>query len=394
MRNSTLKSDSEVSNQNFQEQSHVWSNAWLPLDLVIKFPQVRKTFEKESLQELADDIAKNGLIQPPMIAKLSKENFAKYVEVFEKISKTKLLQSSYQFEETNTGEVWYHVLVAGERRYRAHMILWETGCTDCINSARDNKKTLEKGECFSKHFPQQLMESRVGINIDPEKAKSIQFRENHHVRPPAHEEAYGYRDYYDHLKTLNQKLTLKEFAERVGVSVEKVRRAIWFCELPDRLRQTVEDKMISYSNALELKRILQIESIGFKERIKIINNEVDFLLIHQKIKNEDYKKRVDNLISSFQMLTLFDTKEFEMGKKEKRKVVNENLLKGIILMRGYMTKLNAIIPMGIIGKGRVYSGISPTNQVKFIVEELQKIIPGFKPTKQQLEQFKKIDLDI
>jgi hypothetical protein len=158
--------------------------------------------------------------------------------------------------------------------------------------------------------------------------------------------------------------------------------------------QNFQEQSHVWSNALELKRILQIESIGFKERIKIINNEVDFLLIHQKIKNEDYKKRVDNLISSFQMLTLFDTKEFEMGKKEKRKVVNENLLKGIILMRGYMTKLNAIIPMGIIGKGRVYSGISPTNQVKFIVEELQKIIPGFKPTKQQLEQFKKIDLDI
>lgn len=365
-------------NLDYQEKGHIWSEGWIDPSLIISFPQVRKTFDKVSLQELADDIAKKGLLQPSMVAKLSLDNFQIYLDIFEKITKSKLDRANFPFEKDSFGNIYYYVLVAGERRFRAHMILMETGCTECINT-----NNFKKNKCFLKHFPKGLIEVRIGFNIKPEEAKSVQFRENNHIRPSVHEEAYAYRDYYDYLKTVKEKMTFKDFSIEVGSSIDKVRKAIWFCDLPLRLRDAVENKMISYSNALEMNKIIQDSFFEKDIYTKIINSEIDYLFIHPKIKNEDYKIRIKNLILSFKTPTLFDLNQLEMTKKEKRKVVEIYLLQKILLMDRYSEKTSKLLSDGFLGKGNLYSGISPTKQIKKILLSIESIIPNFKLTNSQ-----------
>lgn len=102
-----------------------------------------------------------------------------------------------------------------------------------------------------------MMEIRVCERIDAITAKSIQFRENNHINPPAYEEAESYLQFFQHLREKHPHLSLQKFArEYVGVGSEKVRRAFWFMDLPDWLKKAVKEKTIKYGHAVELRRLM------------------------------------------------------------------------------------------------------------------------------------------
>lgn len=377
-----LNASKEVSLNNKKAK---WFYNNVSLDLIIRFPQVRQTFDSAELQELADDIATNGVIQPSTVIKFSPEHFFDYVSMIEKISRIKLRVKDFPYSDEEDGR-WYYVLVAGERRFRAHEILWNSGCTTCRESVREKNDSLLPGQCYANHtdtLVYGVMEARIGVNIDLEVPKSIQFRENNYVKPPVHEEANAYCAYFNYLKLLNKKITFKEFAQKVGVSVEKVRKAIWYCDLPSKIKEAVSQKRISYGNALELYRVLQVETLDKKIRLSIVDQETDFLLMHPKIKNDDYRSRVKSIIESFQTITLFDLNDLLMGKKEKRKVVQGHLVTQIALYDSYTEKVQFLISKGVIGKEKMYSGLSPTRHIKEITLKLQQIIPGFRLTEKQ-----------
>lgn len=394
---STLQNKTTKFARKKRNLTHVWDQDYIDPHLVIRFPQVRKTFDQLLIQELADDIAQKNMIQPPIIAQLDQACFKKYVDVFEKISKTKIDQTEYPREIFHSNTAYYYVLIAGERRYRANMLLWESGCTKCKEEAERESRKLAAGECFKKHFPDGLMECRIGQNVDPKEAKSVQFRENNHVKPPINEEAYAYRDHFDYLKTLNPKLTLKEFSVEVGVTVEKVRKAIWFCELPEMIRTAVEKKFVSYSNALELKRIIEIDpkAVGITKEKKqnLLEAECWWLIVNPKIKHDDYKLRITNIITELGMPTLFDMQPFQMTKKDRRAIVGKNYLQHIGVLNGYVAKIEQVSNQGVLGKGKAYSGISPTKQLRDLAEKLKVFIPGFGFTEEQYALIKKFSLE-
>ena len=112
-----------MSSQHNTKQMYI--AAKVPLHKVIVFPQVRKTFHKTELQILADDIALHGVLQPSIVGKLSPEMFTKYKDTFQLISGVTLdpIESFHSIDES--GKKWYYPLIAGERRYRAHKLLWD-----------------------------------------------------------------------------------------------------------------------------------------------------------------------------------------------------------------------------------------------------------------------------
>lgn len=350
---------------------------YLPLDLIIRFPQVRETFDPLELQELADDIANDDVIQPSIVFRFSEKDFYEYVHILNKISKKPIDVINMPFEEDSNDQKWFYVLIAGERRFRAHKLLWDEGCSECKESANKQGKNLKKGECYQSHevLVYGKIKINLGLNQRLERAKSIQFRENLYVKPPVDEEALALRNYYDYLKECDKGLSVSLFAKKVGFSVERVKKAIWFCDLPDKIRLAVKAKLISYGNALEVYKITQVQNIDPETRIKIVDQETDYLLIHPRIKVEDYKVRVKNLIESFQMLSLFDLNELTMSKKEKRRVVEKNSIQALTLYSSYVGKVQMLHLQGVIGKGKIFSDGSPKKWIQTILENVQSLSP-------------------
>ncbi|HRH25087.1 MAG TPA: hypothetical protein PLQ20_01985 [Candidatus Paceibacterota bacterium] len=351
--------------------------AYLPLDLVIRFPQVRETFEQSELQELADDIANDDVIQPSIVFRFSEKDFYTYVEILNKISNTRLNVDGAPFEQDSKGARWFYVLIAGERRFRAHKLLWDEGCSDCKKKSEEQNTPLKIGECYKKHdvLVYGKIKVNMGINQKLERAKSIQFRENLYVKPPVEQEAQALRNYYNYLKEIENGLTISGFAKKVGFSAERVKKAIWFCDLPSKIKMAVKEKLISYGNALEVYKITQIQNIDPQTRARIVDQETDYLLIHPKIKVEDYRIRVKSIIESFQTLSLFDLNSLAMNTKQKRKVVERNSIQALVLYSGYLDKVSLLRFQGVIGKGKMFSEESPTKWLQKILQNVQNLGP-------------------
>lgn len=354
-----------------------WIVTYLPLNLVIRFPQVRETFDQLELQELADDIAHDDVIQPSIVFRFSERDFYTYVDILNRISKKELVTQGMPFEKNVKGEKWFYVLIAGERRFRSHNLLWEEGCSECKKRAKEEGRILKIGECYKKHevLIYEKVKVNMGINQRLDRAKSIQFRENLYVKPPIEEEAQALRNYYDYLKEIEVGLSIPGFAKKVGFSVERVKKAIWFCDLPEKIKLAVKAKLISYGNALEVYKVTQVQAIDPKTRSKIVDQETDYLLIHPKIKVEDYKLRIKNLVESFQMLSLFDLNDLVMNKKEKRRVVEKNSIQALTLYSNYVGKVQLLHLQGIIGKGKIFSEESPKKWIQRILQNVQILSP-------------------
>lgn len=358
-----------------------WVTTHIPLDLVLRFPQVRETFDKAALQELADDFAVHGVIQPSIIFRLNERDFLRYVQITERISKKTLTTNTMPFEQTASGKYFY-VLIAGERRFRAHQLLWEEGCTDCKEEAMRTQKKLKAGDCYKKHkhvLCFKKVKVNIGINQNIEQAKSVQFRENLYVKPPVEEEALSLRNYYEYLKEVDSRLSISVFAKKVGFSIEKVKKAIWFCDLPSKIKAAVKNKYVSYGNALELYRILQVQSIDHETRLRIVDAETDYLLMNPRVNTEMYRKRVKGIVESFQMPSLFDLNSLIMKKKAKRKVVAENSIKALMLYSSYVERIQTLNQEGVIGKGKLFSEQSPKKWVKKIISSVKTLTPEIAP---------------
>ncbi|MEO5645937.1 MAG: hypothetical protein ABIO57_02610 [Candidatus Paceibacterota bacterium] len=368
----------------------LYTQCLIPINNVIVFPQVRKTFDQELITELADDIATNGIIYPPVFAKLSEEKFKAYKTAFELISGKQLNEIHFP-----THKGYYYCLIAGERRFRAHKQLWEHGCTECNAVAKIALKELKPGQCYHSHYGDSHIEGRACLNIDPLSAKSIQFRENNHVKPPFHEEADEYDHFFRYMQLGNPKLNLTEFAKIVGVSKEKVRRALWFRELPESVQDAARQGYISYSNAIELRRIndLPASLITEEKRADLLLEQASYLLLHPRIKNDEYRKRLRERLANLNNNTLFDVTPFIIKEKGKRKIVEEHLIPHLMLLAKYIKKVGELQKTGSIGKEQIFAGGSPTNQLKVITEELQTIIPGFELSMEQLKAIGLLNLE-
>ena len=361
----------------------------IPLHYINVFRQVRMTFNKDDLQELADDIAVNGILQPSIVAKLDEENFETYKKTFEELTGEKISNARY-FKKGK--QIFYYVLIAGERRYRAHKILWDTGCTLCKEKAEKGKKILQSGNCYQKHFGNNLIEVRSCLNIDPIEAKGIQFRENNYVKPNITEEAEAYQKFLKFLRKRNPKISIQKFAEQVGVSAVKIRKALWFCELPEEIQGVVRSGLISYSNALEFKRILDLD-VKKDKKEDLLGYTFNYLCIHPKMNVKDFKKKITEAIDSLKQISLFELPTNVEILKAKRKVVEGHLITQLTTNHHYASKVALLYETGQLGKGGIFSDKSPKKQILQMAVDLTNIVPGFNLTELQKKLFKKVSFE-
>ncbi|HEY0980135.1 MAG TPA: hypothetical protein VGE18_01855 [Candidatus Paceibacterota bacterium] len=364
-----------------------YSGTFIPLEWIIVFPQVRKTFEIAPLLELAEDISINGLINPCTVGKLDLVSYGLYKKTFETITGKDL--GEIDISQMHNG--YFYVLIAGERRYRAHKLLWEQGCSDCNKHALARKRILLPGACYRSHFGDESIEVRACLNVDAVTAKSIQSRENNYVKPPIHEEAEDWEEFYRYLRLSNSQLTFTGFAKEVGVSVERVRNALWFCELPKDIQLYVKQKHISATNALELRKILSLD-IPEKRKREIIDREAIFLMSRLRINNKEYSQRVNAILSNLNQGELFALSSGPMTKKAIRKAFEAPAIEGLTLYDSFTKKAVAVEKAKEFGMDKLYSKKSASHQLVKIAKNLMQVAPSLFPAA-ELKKLRSVNLD-
>lgn len=226
-----------------------YSGAWLKMNDINVLRQTRKTFD--NIDELAQSVAEDGLLNPATIARFTPESIVEYLRWFEAFWGERFALESLR-PVRESGATVYYVLLAGERRFRAHQHLWDNGCENC--SERNGKE--RPGTCFRRHFGRGAkMETRLASDVTPARAMQIQLAENTHMAVPAHQEAIGYYNLWRVRRAEEPDLSLVAFARSVGRSEEKVRNAFRYAKLPQFIREEVEAGHIKYGIALQLARL-------------------------------------------------------------------------------------------------------------------------------------------
>lgn len=316
-----VKEESKRSNERYVP-------GWLPLSLVNVLAQPRKTFE--GVSELANDIAEKGVFNPPTVACLSPEQAIVHLTAV-----GVLYETSYRLEdlvpfEAAHGRVYY-ILLAGERRFRAHRHIWEKGCDVC----RDQYGEESPGVCFGRHVQDQKMEVRLCLGINVLRALFLQLSENTHVSVPPHEEADAYAKLFRLLRHHDSTYPLAQFARKVGRGSETIRRALKYVELPQAIRQLVERKdgaRFPYGAAIELARLRDaLEET--KDAAHALTDED--LLIEARVffargqNLESFRKyvqaRIENARSG--QLGLFGMPSPEEARREKRKLIRREAVR-------------------------------------------------------------------
>ncbi|MBW4062217.1 hypothetical protein HJC99_06630 [Candidatus Saccharibacteria bacterium] len=213
--------------------------------------QVRDLIGGDDLQALADNIASMGLLQLPGVAELTLSQLRPFLK-----RHNAAWGQSYTAASMTAGiDKLYLVGCFGHRRILAHKLLWESGCTDCNDEFGPQ---TEPGECWARH-PETLdpngMEVRVTRNLSWVEAMLRQSAENTYVPPPPEREAKLWEQLWADLKAANSRLTIKQFAAKVGRPPAIVSERLRFQRLPEEVRIFVERGHIKWGIAVELLRL-------------------------------------------------------------------------------------------------------------------------------------------
>lgn len=368
-----VKEEAKRSNERYEP-------AFLPLSLVNVLAQPRKTFE--GVSELANDIAEKGVFNPPTVACLSPEQAIVHLTAV-----GVLYETSYRLEdlvpfESAHGRVYY-ILLAGERRFRAHRHIWEKGCDVC----RERYGEESPGVCFERHVQDQKMEVRLCLGINVLRALFLQLSENTHVSVPPHEEADAYAKLFRLLRHYDATYPLAQFARKVGRGSDTIRRALKYVELPQAIRQLVERKdgaRFPYGAAIELARLRDALEETKDDEIHALTDED--LLIEARVffargqNLESFRKyvqaRIENARSG--QLGLFGTPSPEEVRREKRKLIRREAVRTQVrfLDTAIQCASNARTTLEQADDG-VVSPRSPTRRLLRMAEELVQAIATY-----------------
>ena len=359
------------------ESRHKFTGAWLPFESISRLEQPRRTFEE--IPSLADSIAVHGVANPITVAQLSEEACARYLDVINKVWGT--VHASADLETlTLEREKKFHILIAGERRYRAIGLLKEQGCEDC--QAEEIAET-----CYENHFGRSEVEVRLMVNVSARDALDLQSAENIHKRVPPHEDARFLYEYYRFVKEDEPEYTLRGFARGVSRGEEQIRDAIRFCELPENVQDSVKLGQISYGIAIQISRLHRHSN----PNVAVSKEELDWWVIKAitgQYKVPDFKELITGYIkereggqkSMFEIMTESQRNEFEHAQREL--VVEKGILRALHAQIAYLQRVQDLYKTGKLGeKDSPYSQGSPGRLVLKLAEVMSQIIPDLKEHK-------------
>lgn len=225
---------------------------------VCVFRQVRDGEEShyQGITELAESIAGNHLLTPLTICVWDEATTEQYAQLIRQIFNG---DGGFVFEaEQPYADGKNRVLVAGHRRRQAlHRLRFEGS-----DVYRQNFPEQSSEECFLDQFKGDrnhplpgFVPAMIYTDIPAERGVSLQLEENinrRNISSPT--QAKAIKGLYD-LKALQQGdagLSMAEFARQSQISLNVVRDALRFCELPKSIRYAVENGAFKWSCALEL----------------------------------------------------------------------------------------------------------------------------------------------
>ncbi|OGY23180.1 MAG: hypothetical protein A2172_02260 [Candidatus Woykebacteria bacterium RBG_13_40_15] len=216
--------------------------------------QPRKEFP--DIRELADSIARHGLLYPLVILKLDEEQCRKYLGNLNAIWESEHCIEELTVVREGKKRIFY-LLLAGERRLRAYRHLWKKGCSDCLEVYGKEKR----GTCFRRHISVEgMIPTRICENMPIHEALILQMIENtSRVQLSLNDEARGLAYLYRTFRMADPALTVKDFARHFGRGETTVRSALRFCKLPPEIQGAVDNGndygKLEFGIAVQLARL-------------------------------------------------------------------------------------------------------------------------------------------
>ncbi|MDO8571308.1 MAG: hypothetical protein Q7R79_01385 [bacterium] len=359
-----------------------YQGAHIPLHVLNVLPQPRKTFA--GIPELAGDVAEKKILNPPTVAKFSREQAERHVTVINTLWGTNFeLENLHAASEVGEQDVYY-ILLAGERRYRSCQYLWERGCDSC----REQYGEEQDGICFFRHFESNTIEVRLCVDIPPLPALFLQLSENTHLSVPPHEEAHAYGLLFQLIRQARETFSVTQFARHVGRTPETVRNALRYCELPSEIQQCVEGGHIRYGMAVEIARL---QEDGISDTDELLLWTLRAATGHVTTKN--FRENVTEYLtqrhigqSSFLELVGHGT---EQEMRAIRVTVAEDIIKGVWFWVHYCMRVLLLFEQGKLGKeDSLLSERSPVRVFRSFIKVLEKLLPHVKPFLPQKELVK------
>jgi len=349
---------------------------YAPMEVINILRQVRRTFDPNDIKALAENICKWGLIDPVTLVSLTKALCQDYINLT-----NRLHQSDYQIKDLVAApDGQFVILLSGERRLRAHKLIWQEGCSVC-----QEKYGVERpGSCFARHFDngnEVRIRAHFYQNLSASDAMEIQLSGNSYVPPPDHEMVEICALQFRVKKEKNPKLTIAEFSRSIGKNPSTISGYLKIFDLPQEIFGLFQKGLISSGIARE---------IAFLQD----NGERDLMwwamrAIIGRLKVEDFRKRVrEHLINKQQsMLEIFDKEAEKQAKKTYIKAtVAKEMIEGIWSHIAYFKKVLTLFEEGNLGrKDSPFSERSPVHlyreQVELMRQSILPHIAGYLPKK-------------
>jgi len=364
---------------------------FLPLGLINTLNQVRRTFDRNDIRSLAENICKWGLIDPITAVSFTRELCQEYINLTNKHHR-----SNHQLQELlPAADGRFIIMLSGERRLRAHRLIWAEGCAVC----RERYGQEPPGTCFTRHFgPFGLVENEAGAggfirahlyrDIPAIDAIDIQLSGNSYIPPPDAEMMEICSLQFRVKREKNPRLTIADFARSIGKSPSTISDYLKIFELPQEVLEFFQKGFISSGIARE---------IAFLQD----NGEKDLMWWTRRaalgrLKVGDFKKKVRDHLASRQqtMLEIFDQAAEQAAKRDyEKKVVAQEMLAGVYWHTSYFKQILAMFNNGKLGQlDSPFSSKSPTHayreQVRVMRNELLPHMASLLP-KNSLEEIEK-----
>lgn len=341
----------------------VYESVWLELGCINIHTQVRRDFDRGTLDILATDIAVNGLINRPNVVfypeKMSRLHL-KTVNTLHDVRHAFADLVPYTWKGRNG----YISLVAGERRSRAIRILAEEGCLRCRNDHR--AEIAREGAfkaCYQRHFGKHKttveIQCDVMSGVSPFKALLIQISENLYEKPGTHAEAQAYAGFYKFLKLINPDYTVAKFCRRVARSPETMRSFVGFYDLPiDIQKYFAGENALPFGIAKQLVRIHSVLS-GMGREPGDVARQVRNYFVHAVAGNckvGAFTKIVSSFLNEERMgekgqmslLDLMSENAQVVAKPKFGPIIDPRLVRGLFQEKGYIDRITALFEDGFL----------------------------------------------